>query len=253
MNSFPDRPLVSIIIPFFNRYNLTELAVESVLNQTYSNFEIILVDDGSNEPNQPNFENLDPRIKLVKIKNSGPSIARNIGAQKSSGSYLMFLDSDDTFESNKIEFQINYMTSHPNCNISHTSYLLVDNNCSKFINSGSFSGSVYPKIILRCPIATPTVCIKRIFFSEYTFPEDMKIGEDVFLWTSISMKHEIHGIELPLTNVLKHDSSTAYDLKNKYNNNLKIINALRNKLKINFCFYCLRYFIIFLKYRINLL
>ena len=98
---------ISIIIPTYNRGYTILKSIKSVLNQTYKNFEILIIDDGSNDNTKDLILNLeDSRIKYIKLKNNkGASFARNIGIQKASGKYISFLDSDDIYRQDKLEKQ----------------------------------------------------------------------------------------------------------------------------------------------------
>ena len=91
--------LVSVIIPSYNASKFIDITINSVLNQTYSNFELIVVDDGSTDDTEIHIKRYltDERVKYFKIKNGGVSNARNYGASMSKGEYLCFLDADDFF------------------------------------------------------------------------------------------------------------------------------------------------------------
>lgn len=204
-------PLVSIIIPFFNRIELLKEALRSALSQTYKNIEVILINDGSIE----SLENLiwnDPRIIFLEQKNAGPSAARNLGIAKSHGDYIAFLDADDLFFPNKIETQIALMEKDGAALLSHTSFMYMDEsgNEIKKINSGKFQGRVYPKIFLRCPIATPTVIIRReIKDLGLKFYEDIRIAEDTIFWAQIAKISPILGVDEPLSKIRIHKNTTA--------------------------------------------
>jgi len=104
-------PLVSIIIPTYNRQNTILRAVESVLNQTYKNWELIIVDDGSTDNTKNILKSYlkNKKIRYFKTKNKGVCHARNFGMEKASGEYMGFLDSDDEFVRNKLEIQLRKM------------------------------------------------------------------------------------------------------------------------------------------------
>ena len=92
-------PLVSVVIPCYNDAQYIEQSVYSALNQTYTNIEVIVVDDGSNEETKEVLKKLEPKItKLITQKNKGQSSARNIGIKEAKGEYILVLDSDDFFE-----------------------------------------------------------------------------------------------------------------------------------------------------------
>ena len=97
----PSLPCVSVIIPTYNRVQLLKQAVISVLQQTYQNFEIIIINDGSTVNIFESVHNLDSRIKVIKQKHSGSGNARNLGIQYARGKYVAFLDDDDIFMPDK--------------------------------------------------------------------------------------------------------------------------------------------------------
>ncbi|MFA5134762.1 MAG: glycosyltransferase family A protein [Patescibacteria group bacterium] len=209
-------PDVSIVIPTFNRPGALQSAVKSVLDQTYQDFEIIVIDDGSS-CDTSFIAKLDHRIALLKQRHQGAGSAKNAGIKLSQGKYIAFLDDDDTFLKNKLEFQISIMESNPGMMMSHTSYIKNDERQHKtIVNSGYFSGKVYPKILLNCPIATPTVMVNSKIFQNFTlkFPEQ-SIAEDLLLWTKISRYHDIFGIDKALSVVNVSSQSASENLKKK--------------------------------------
>ncbi|MBU0942524.1 MAG: glycosyltransferase [Bacteroidetes bacterium] len=111
-----DLGLVSIVIPTFNSAPFIAEAIQSVQNQTYANWEIIVVDDGSTDGSVAiisEFQASDNRIQLYKLRvNSGTGIARNLGVEKAKGKYIAFLDSDDLWKPHKLEKQIQWMFTH---------------------------------------------------------------------------------------------------------------------------------------------
>jgi glycosyltransferase involved in cell wall biosynthesis len=108
-------PKVSIIIPTYNRADLLPRAVQSVINQTYKDWELLIVDDGSADNTKEvveKFAKKDPRIKYFYEENKGQGAARNLGIKNAQGEYIAFLDSDDEWLSEKLEKQINFLESH---------------------------------------------------------------------------------------------------------------------------------------------
>jgi glycosyltransferase involved in cell wall biosynthesis len=103
------REKISIIIPSYNREKLIIRSINSILNQTYQNIEVILIDDGSTDNTKKVISQIkDKRFRYIKLrKNKGANVARNIGIQKAIGNYIAFQDSDDFFHSDKLEKQIN--------------------------------------------------------------------------------------------------------------------------------------------------
>lgn len=227
-------PLVSVIIPFFNRLDWVNLAIKSVLNQTYKNFEIILINDGSAQDTRDHIDLKNPKIHYYFQKNQGPAAARNLGIEKAQGEYIAFLDSDDLFLPNKLKVQIAMMQKNPQMNLSHTSFLYMDSSGKNLMirNSGKLNGRVYPWIALRCPIATPTVVLKRSILNNLRFNKSFKQGEDVLLWCEIARISPILGIDKPSTKVRRHGEHTALiPFDKKISVSINVINHLRKTEK----------------------
>lgn len=205
-------PEISVIIPFKDRVEWLNEAVDSVLAQTFQDFELILVDDGSVEDHSSVYKRRDGRIKYIRQSNQGPSAARNSGIEIARGEYIAFLDSDDLFERTKLEKQIKLMKK-ANSSFSHTSYRQITGigELIGLVHSGSFKGNVYPAIYSSCPIATPTVMLKRSLLINECFDQEIKIGEDILLWAKISRTNSIHGIDIPLTSVRLHTGNAAFN------------------------------------------
>lgn len=125
------KKLVSIITPLYNSEKYIRDTIDSVLNQTYDNWEMIIVDDCSNDSSGDivkNYVERDKRIKYIKLeKNMGVSNARNMAIRRSKGKFIAFLDSDDIWKFNKLEKQINFMMKN-NLSITFTGYKMIDDN-----------------------------------------------------------------------------------------------------------------------------
>lgn len=223
-------PLVSVIIPFYNRINLVTEAVRSVLVQTYRNFEIILVDDGSTESLNSLTEIKDPRIRILRQDNRGPAAARNHGMRVAKGEYIAFLDSDDLFEPDKLMYQLTMLLDHPDVWFAHTSYRSFGEDGDDEIKpSGKFDGSVYPLIFATCPIASPTVMFKReVVDWNIFFEERYRISEDIIFYSKIARFSKFIGIDIPLTRVRKTHSTHASSAKAQIAGSLNILHYLRN-------------------------
>ena len=204
---------ISIIIPFFNRIPTLIEAINSVLFQTYTNFEVLLIDDGSTDDITSLNIFKDPRLHYIYQDHKGASAARNLGISLSSGEYIAFLDSDDLFLQGKLEKQIKFMETHE-LYFSHTSYqrMDMDGNPMEVVKSGCFSGNVFPRILASCGIATPTVMIRKEILSNRKFKETIEIGEDVCLWIDIAYSYPVGGIEEPLAKVRIGSSTAAFNI-----------------------------------------
>jgi glycosyltransferase involved in cell wall biosynthesis len=202
-------PETSVIIPFHDRLDWTCQAIASVTGQTYQDFEIIVVDDGSAEDNRASIEKLDARIRFIRQEQHGAGAARNTGIKAAVGEFIAFLDSDDLFLPEKLEIQIGILHDHPDLLLVHSSYIRVDEtgNDLGLVPSGTFTGHVYPGIYFRCQIATPTVVVRKRVFEHLEFEESARYGQDVILWTKIAKLGEIIGVERPLAKVRMHGNN----------------------------------------------
>lgn len=187
-------PLVSVIIPFFKGVDWLQEAVESVLNQTYKNQEIIVVNDGSDEDVSAFLEQYGDKIKYIYQENAGPGKARNTGLSFASGEYIALLDSDDLWLPNKLEEQIGFMEANPDIMWSHTCYETFGYGDDKVIDTSYFKGMVFPACFVSCPVATPCVVIRKKVFDENShlrFSETMRFGQDFYLWVLLAHMYEL--------------------------------------------------------------
>ena len=215
MTSEVRSPTVSVVIPSYNTpIEWLSQAVHSVLGQTYPDLEIIIVDDGSTEPVARCLGISDERIRHVRQENKGPAAARNHGIRLALGQSLAFLESDDVFLPTKLEKQVAAMELHPDVLLSHTSYqrMTADGTPVRLVRSGTLTGRVYPQIIRRCTIATPTVMVRRYVLGErLQFDESLRVCEDVLLWIRLARESAIIGIDEALTKMRLHGKTHALD------------------------------------------
>ncbi len=210
-------PKVSVIVPFFNRINWTYEAINSILSQTYKDFEILIIDDGSTDQYKNNFEKLDDRIRFFKIDHLGRSSARNIGLTKSKGNYITFLDSDDLYAPRKLEKQIHILDSNINFGMVYTNYQTMNEQgeiSSNFkIPNIALHGDIYPDLLFvkgTC-ITTPSVMVrKEILDVVGIFDVNMDICEDLDLWRRISKVTLIYQIHEPLVFIRSHNIPNSY-------------------------------------------
>ena len=146
-----EKPTVSIIIPTYNRAHLIDRSIQSVLNQTYQDFELIVVDDGSTDNTEDiirQFQEKDKRIKYIKHdKNKGGSAARNTGIKNSRGEYIAFQDSDDEWFPEKLEKQIEIIEcTDPKVGIVYSDMFKIYNKNIKYFHSPAImpKGYIFP-------------------------------------------------------------------------------------------------------------
>jgi len=192
---------LSVIIPTYNRANLVQRAIKSVLNQTLKPYEIIVIDDGSTDDTLKVLKNYP--IKVFTQKNKGVSSARNLGIKQSKGDIIAFLDSDDEWLQDKIKLQL---PLHKNgARFSHTQEIWIKN--SKQIQQKSHhkkpDGACFYENINFCKISPSTVMIDKKLFEEVGyFDEDLEVCEDFDMWLRILKKTPTKLLDHPLT--IKH-------------------------------------------------
>jgi glycosyltransferase involved in cell wall biosynthesis len=209
--------LVSIILPTYNRVDLLKNAVDSVLVQTYENFELIIVDDGSSDETLSFVKSLkDERIKLISQENMGRSRARNNGLQVAAGSLITFIDSDDLYMPRKIELQVNFLNSQDKFDFVYTSAdCFMGNTTEVPVHRylASASGDIYEEIAAYVPltICLPTVMFRRkVLDNVGLFDTNLDRFEDTDYWRRVSQKFKMGAIE-EITCLIRTHEGNAID------------------------------------------
>lgn len=204
----------SVIIPLYNKAPYVAKAIDSVLSQTFADYELIVMDDGSADGSY------DVVLKVVegqrdchvyKQANGGVSVARNNAVALSRGEYLCFLDADDWWEPTFLDEMDKFVAEFPEAGIYGTNYTIVNETRHKTrvasvgVETGFEKGyinycQVYAKTMYM-PLWTGAVCIPRSVFDEmHGFPPDIKLGEDFLLWIRIALKYKVAFLNKPLSN-----------------------------------------------------
>lgn len=211
-------PRVSVIIPAYNAMEYLPATVESVLKQSFEDFEIIIVDDGSPDNLKEWASGVeDSRVKLISQDNQGPSIARNTGIFHSQGEYIAFLDSDDIWAPSKLQKQVEVLDSNPKLGLVYTWIIQTD----KYGNSTGRlfqfyeEGQVWEKLLLRNFIACgSTPLIRCECFDEVgNFDPNLFGPEDNDMWLRIAAKYEFAVIKEPLVYYRQLNSSVSRNLE----------------------------------------
>lgn len=191
---------VSVIVPTYNRAHLIGDSIKSVLAQTYSDFELVIVDDGSKDNTAEVIAAFsDPRIRYIYQPNRGRSNARNHALSLATGKYITFLDSDDLYCPDKIKLQVDYLDSHPGVGMVYTSAHCINEEgemlAHKYI--ASVSGLIYGSIAFFTPvtITLPTVMTyKAVMDHVGGFDEGLHRFEDTDMWRRISKSFRIEAM-----------------------------------------------------------
>ena len=263
---------VSVIVPIYNVEKYLKCCVDSIINQTYKNLEIILVDDGSTD-NSPKicdeYKNIDDRIVVIHKKNGGVSSARNDGIKKAKGIYISFVDSDDWIDENYISDLYNSSLNN-NTDIVCCGYKRVYENKSEIININRFNEIIDNTELVNNILNVQTgfgFChmklIKKELIGNVHFSEKLVVGEDALFIIQISNKATASFVNKPLYNYrFNHESVVRkYDpnypnkylvsmqemneyVDNKYENDETIKNNFYNYvayhillIAVNYCFH----------------
>tara|TARA_B100000029_G_scaffold116429_2_gene109245 strand:+ start:2669 stop:3424 length:756 start_codon:yes stop_codon:yes gene_type:complete len=180
--------LISIVIPYYKKSEFIGTTIQSILKQTYKNFEIIIVYDDNDKKDLKliyNIKKKDKRIRvIINNKNIGAGKSRNKAILKARGNYLSFIDADDIWMKNKLKNQLRFMKSKKIL-ISHTSYNII-NEANKVIGKrNSRDIKNFKKLLLSCDIGLSTVMIKKSLLKNNLKFSDTKTKEDFVLWLKI--------------------------------------------------------------------
>ncbi len=200
-NLFKKNPIVSVIIPSFNRGWVVAEAVESVIAQDYHPLEIIVVDDGSTDDTGEKLMPFREKIILLEQENRGVSAARNAGIKAAGGEFIAFLDSDDLWMPGKISCQINFFNDNPDAMICQTEEIWIRN--GKRVNPKKkhkkLSGMIFEPSLNLCLVSPSAVMMKKSLFKiKGNFDEDLPACEDYDLWLRISSTIPVYLIDTPL-------------------------------------------------------
>ncbi|MDD3296623.1 MAG: glycosyltransferase [Candidatus Omnitrophica bacterium] len=251
---------LSIIIPAYNNADLTVKAVESVLNQTYKNIEIIVVDDGSTDNTREILQPYSKRIKYIYKKNGGACSARNLGISAANGEYIGFLDCDDIYLPRKAERSVKFLDEHPDYGFVYTAAYYIDEN-EKILRKFSHylsrkTGWINKKLLLRNYICSSTAVIRKSSFEKTgVFDESIFTPADWDMWLRLSENYKVGYINEPLTlyritdsyilkniELFKNEETVVFNKVFKRNPRLR--KSFKNRLISNINFRCAKIYIL---------
>ena len=208
---------ISVVIPTLNRCTFLQRAIESVLNQTVVPFEIIVVDNGSTDDTKKMVSSLYPNISYLIEEKNGVSAARNKGIKIAKSEWIAFLDSDDIWESKKLEKQLIFYNNYKEkIRFIHTNETWIRN--GKFLNQmkkhEKSGGDLFKNCLKLCCISPSSSMIKKEVFKDYGFfDEELQVCEDYDMWVRITAKENVGYLTEPL--VIKYGGHSD-QLSKKY-------------------------------------
>jgi glycosyltransferase involved in cell wall biosynthesis len=207
-------PFFSIVLPTYNRAQILPKTIASVLKQTYVNWELLVVDDGSTDNTKKIVEDInDNRVSYLSQDNQERSVARNNGIKNATGQYVCFLDSDDLFEPHHLQVLSTEILARNNPKE------LIFTNCF-YLNHGKKEQPAFPVLkdntliyLLEHSIVPARVCVHKNILKEFQFREDIVIVEDTVLWIMIANKYPVTHITNYTIQYRLHDDNSV-NIKN---------------------------------------
>jgi glycosyltransferase involved in cell wall biosynthesis len=225
-NRHASAPIVSVVLPTFNRLRFLRPAIESVYAQTFADWELIIADDGSDLETRQYLQSLaaDPRVIAIWLPHTGkPSVVRNAALLRATGEYVAFLDSDDLWATRKLERQIETLRARVNCRWSYTAFLQVDGSGNPLPEEArrpwvAHEGEIFEQVVKgRAQIRTPSVVATRQLIAQAGgFDEGLLCAEDHDLWLRLALYSEVAIVDEPLVFVRRHQDSHTSDWQSAF-------------------------------------
>ena len=219
-------PVVSVVVPTFNRLRFLQAAIESAFAQTFTDWELIIADDGSDPETREYLLSLAsrPRVTVLWLEHTGrPSMVRNAALLKAVGEYVAFLDSDDVWAARKLERQLETLRRRPHCRWCYTGFLRVDAGGTPLPEEAvrpwvPYEGDIFEQVVTtRASIRTPSVLASRQLVAQAgAFDEAMRSAEDYDLWMRLALLSEVAIVDEPLVHVRLHDDNHTREWESAY-------------------------------------
>ena len=223
-----NQPLVSVIVPAYNVERYVETCLQSILDQSYQNFEIIVVNDGSSDNTGEVIQSFhDERISYYSQENMGVSKARNSGITLAKGDFIALLDADDWWHEDKLEKQLKVL-SDASIDVSYTDQYLTDEDGRKFDSSkvNGVSGDITDQIISGNFVNTSSAIIRKSFLDKIwaKYDESYPVCEDWFFWFFLAINGaKFHFLDERITPYRQHSESLSKNFERMYNKSYQLL------------------------------
>ncbi len=206
-------PKVSVIIPAYNAMIYLPETLKSVLQQTFTDFEVLIIDDGSTDNIvQWAGELIDSRVKLIVQPNQGTSAARNTGIAQAQGEYIAFLDADDLWEPTKLEKQVRYLEDNPAVGLLHTNMVLIDwqGKSSGRVMKSNAEGDALKQLLKQNTVVTSSVIVRDCCLKTVgEFDRNLRYSQDWDMWVRIAARYPLAVIKEPLVCYRQHPNNAT--------------------------------------------
>jgi glycosyltransferase involved in cell wall biosynthesis len=234
------QPRVSVVIPVRNGKDYIQEALDSVLQQSFTDLELLLIDDGSTDDDYDRYALQDERIRVIHLTGNGVSRARNVGMAQSRGEFIAFLDADDVWFPGKLEAQVRYFDAHPDVGVVFGKFIrwpalpaggfapassLIEDASELHLADPERSGWLYARLLKGLLVGMNTAVIRRSLYEAIGgFNEAMRQGEDYDFWLKSSRIAEMHSLNGPVALYRIHGASAMHKLSDE--------NHLANLIKV---------------------
>jgi len=221
-------PSISVIIPAYNAEKTIKETIQSVLNQTWQDFELLIINDGSQDATLEVIKSIqDPRIKIFSYPNAGSSASRNRGIAIAKGEYISFIDADDLWTADKLEAQYKALQENSQAAVAYSWTDHIDES-GQFLRSGpqqSFTGDVYARLLLEDFIGNGSnPLIRAQAFAEVgDFDESLAHSEDWDLWLRLAARYHFVAVPSPQILYRMRVSSKSFNIKEMEESSLQVI------------------------------
>ncbi|MDI6792176.1 MAG: glycosyltransferase [bacterium] len=218
-------PKVSVVIPSYNAAGYLPEAIDSVLAQTFKDYEVIVVDDGSTDNTREALATYQDKIRYICQENAGPSPAKNKGIREAKGKFVAFLDADDIWLPEKLAFQMEIFEKNPEIALVHANVIRFGEDWTESDEAQwqeriaeprrKFTGYIFKPLLMDNLICTSAAVIKRSCFDDRDigfFDKDLVRSEDHDLWLRIARKHKIGYVDRLLVRHREHKASLSVNV-----------------------------------------
>jgi len=216
-------PLISVVIPAYNCQNYIVSALDSIFEQSYTNIEVIIVNDGSTDNTLQVLNNYRNPVTIINQDNSGSAVARSLGMKKSSGKYIAFLDADDLWLADKLKEQVEFLENHKDYGLVFSNWVTwkpndkgefvsteISLNKSDIIVKKPYSGWIYSDLLMDCIVWTSCVLMRHSIYEQVgNFNTNLRRGQDYDYWLRVSKITQIHKLDRIYAVYRQHNESIS--------------------------------------------
>jgi len=227
-------PLISVVIPVFNGEKTIKETIDSVLKQTFTDFELLVINDGSQDLTVEVVEKIqDSRIQVYSYPNAGLAASRNRGIDRSTGEYIAFIDADDMWTPDKLEAQFNALKSHPEAAVAYSWTDYIDE-YSQFLGKGghiTVNGNIYPHLLLTDLLENGSnpLIRKQAFIEVGNFDESLRAAEDWDMLLRLAIRYHFIAVSSPQVLYRISSNSMSFNVLQQERESLKVIERAFNQ------------------------